>query len=387
MIKHGPGGGAGRIRLGVRRRRWSRASSSRRSARARCSARWRSSPTRRAPRRWWPRPISRSGDSSAVRASTCLLDHERGIARSIERALSHRLAAMNHGDRRAPGAFSHRLACGGVRPSQPPGGQPLIAGVAARPGWDPRCCAGRAPAPATKARWPSSSSSPRLLRARGVRTSSSIRPCSASPAPTFREPDPAWLRRGSRGDGGGRRTSSRPPTSRCRGGRGRGRREARSRRPRGPHFSRPRPPGTSTAGLRRSVGERVADSAPGSATLRTRLSGAAGGPGAGGRPAAASARCRSSVGSPGSFTTMRALSAIARSRRSSDWGGSCHLPDGLGRQRSRSRSPPSSRPSRCSIADVLPDYVVMLFLDSGPCPARPRCRPRTSSAASPRPPG
>ena len=80
-----------------------------------------------------------------------LLDHERGIARSIERSLSHRLAAMNH-ETGALRALSHRLTDRGARSPQsrrPP------AWSRASPygrGGPPRSSAGRAHAPGTTAR-------------------------------------------------------------------------------------------------------------------------------------------------------------------------------------------------------------------------------------------
>jgi CRP-like cAMP-binding protein/di/tricarboxylate transporter len=72
-----------------------------------------------------------------------LLDHERGIARSIERALSHRLVAMNR-ETSALLALSHRLGAAALARLSPAASR-LIPGVAARPGWDPevlrRTCA------------------------------------------------------------------------------------------------------------------------------------------------------------------------------------------------------------------------------------------------------
>ncbi len=62
-----------------------------------------------------------------------LLDHERGIARSIERSLSHRLAAMNH-ETGALRAFSHRLTAAALGRLSPAAAR-LVAGVAARPRW------------------------------------------------------------------------------------------------------------------------------------------------------------------------------------------------------------------------------------------------------------
>ena len=58
LLRHqaGPGGGEGERRSDRRRRRRHGRAASRRSARARCSGRWRSSRTPPAPRRSWPRP-------------------------------------------------------------------------------------------------------------------------------------------------------------------------------------------------------------------------------------------------------------------------------------------------------------------------------------------
>jgi CRP-like cAMP-binding protein len=62
-----------------------------------------------------------------------LLDHERGIARSIERSLSHRLAAMNL-ETGALRTFSHRLTAAALGRLSPAAAR-LVAGVAARPRW------------------------------------------------------------------------------------------------------------------------------------------------------------------------------------------------------------------------------------------------------------
>ena len=62
-----------------------------------------------------------------------LLDHERDIARSIERSLSHRLAAMNH-EAGALRALGHRLATAALGRLSP-GRARLVASVAARPRW------------------------------------------------------------------------------------------------------------------------------------------------------------------------------------------------------------------------------------------------------------
>jgi CRP-like cAMP-binding protein len=62
-----------------------------------------------------------------------LLDHERGIARSIEQSLSHRLAAMNH-ETSVLRALGHRLAAAALGRLSP-GALHLVANVAARPRW------------------------------------------------------------------------------------------------------------------------------------------------------------------------------------------------------------------------------------------------------------
>jgi CRP-like cAMP-binding protein/di/tricarboxylate transporter len=62
-----------------------------------------------------------------------LLDHERDIARSIERSLSHRLVAMNQ-EAGALRALGHRLATGALGRLSPGAGR-LVASVAARPRW------------------------------------------------------------------------------------------------------------------------------------------------------------------------------------------------------------------------------------------------------------
>src|SRR5215470_7134628 len=62
-----------------------------------------------------------------------LLDHERGIARSIERSLSHRLAVMNH-ETGALRALSHRLSTAAMGRLSP-GAARLVADVSVRPRW------------------------------------------------------------------------------------------------------------------------------------------------------------------------------------------------------------------------------------------------------------
>ena len=62
-----------------------------------------------------------------------LLDHERGIARSIERSLSHRLAAMNH-EAGALRTLGHRLASAALERLSPEGRR-LLANVATRHRW------------------------------------------------------------------------------------------------------------------------------------------------------------------------------------------------------------------------------------------------------------
>ena len=62
-----------------------------------------------------------------------LLDHERDIARSIERSLSHRLMAMTH-EAGALRALGHRLASAALGRLSP-GASRLVSSVAARPRW------------------------------------------------------------------------------------------------------------------------------------------------------------------------------------------------------------------------------------------------------------
>jgi CRP-like cAMP-binding protein/di/tricarboxylate transporter len=62
-----------------------------------------------------------------------LLDHERGIARSIERSLSHRLAAMNQ-ETGALRALSHRLSTAALGRLSPAAAR-LVADVSVRPRW------------------------------------------------------------------------------------------------------------------------------------------------------------------------------------------------------------------------------------------------------------
>src|SRR5262245_55813463 len=62
-----------------------------------------------------------------------LLDHERGIARSIERSLIHRLAAMNQ-ETGALRALSHRLTTAALARLSPAAAR-LVADVVARPRW------------------------------------------------------------------------------------------------------------------------------------------------------------------------------------------------------------------------------------------------------------
>ena len=220
-----------------------------------------------------------------------LLDHERGIARSIERSLSHRLAAMSH-ETGALRAFGHRLAAAALGRLSPAAAR-LVAGVAARPRWNaevlrrtcartgddgalaelssnPACCT---PMDRTSSSTPRSSPSP-------VRTSGSrIRP-GCGPQPRKRRP-PA--------------RSSRPRTSRSRRGRSRTPRNCSA--PTRPACSRPRPPETSIAGSRRSASERR-PSGPGWAPCERGSPSGWWLPHRRRRPAAASARRRSSGGSP-----------------------------------------------------------------------------------------
>jgi CRP-like cAMP-binding protein len=63
-----------------------------------------------------------------------LLDHERDIARSIERSLSHRLVVMNQ-ETGALRAVGHRLAVAALDRLSPGAGR-LVSNVAARPRWE-----------------------------------------------------------------------------------------------------------------------------------------------------------------------------------------------------------------------------------------------------------
>ena len=120
-----------------------------------------------------------------------LLDHERGIARSIERSLSHRLAAMNH-ETGALRAFGHRLTAAALGRLSPAAAR-LVAGVAARPRWSAevlrRTCA-RTGDDGALAELVEQSG---LLHADGsdlVVDATFL----AIAGPDVREPNPAWLR-------------------------------------------------------------------------------------------------------------------------------------------------------------------------------------------------
>lgn len=123
-----------------------------------------------------------------------LLDHERGIARSIERSLSLRLAAMNL-ETGALRAFSHRLTSAAIgRLSRPAAA--LLAGVATRSRWTAetlrRACARTGDEGALAELIEQSA----LLRADG--SDLVVDPTFLALAgPEVREPNPAWLRAAS----------------------------------------------------------------------------------------------------------------------------------------------------------------------------------------------
>ena len=123
-----------------------------------------------------------------------LLDHERGIARSIERSLSLRLAAMNL-ETGALRAFSHRLTSAALgRLSRPAAA--LLAGVATRSRWTAetlrRACARTGDEGALAELIEQSA----LLRADG--SDLVVDPTFLALAgPEVREPNPAWLRAAS----------------------------------------------------------------------------------------------------------------------------------------------------------------------------------------------
>jgi CRP-like cAMP-binding protein len=120
-----------------------------------------------------------------------LLDHERGIARSIERALSHRLVAMNR-ETSALLALSHRLGAAAFARLSPAASR-LIAGVAARPGWDPEVLR------RTCARTGDEGALAELIEHSGLlkQEGSGLvvdRTLLGIAAPDVPKPDPAWLR-------------------------------------------------------------------------------------------------------------------------------------------------------------------------------------------------
>jgi CRP-like cAMP-binding protein/di/tricarboxylate transporter len=120
-----------------------------------------------------------------------LLDHERGIARSIERSLSLRLAAMNL-ETGALRAFTHRLTTAALRRLGRPA-VALLAGIAMRPRWTAetlrRACA-RTGDEAALAELIEQSA---LLRAEGTDflVDPTFLACAGAEVP---DPNPAWLR-------------------------------------------------------------------------------------------------------------------------------------------------------------------------------------------------
>ena len=281
-----------------------------------------------------------------------LLDHERGIARSIERSLSHRLAAMNH-ETGALRALGHRLAAAALGRLSP-GAVRLVANVAARPRWTAetlrRTCARTGDDGALTELVGQSG----LLRLEGAElvvdptflAIAGRTPGSPIPPGCARRPR-SWRRTA---------TSSRPRTWRSPRGRSRtpSGSSARTRRA----CSRPRPPETSTAGSRRSASGRPR-SAPGSARCdAARRADGAPAPGGGARkPRADGAALRAAR--PG-LATVRALSALA-AVVAFGLGWLLPLPEGLTRGGLVTLGAIVATVPLL-VANVLPDYIVMLFL-------------------------
>ena len=158
-----------------------------------------------------------------------LLDHERGIARSIERSLSHRLSAMNH-ETGALRALSHRLTAAALGRLSPAATR-LVAGVAARPRWNAEVLR------RTCARTGDDGALSELVEQSGLLRAEGVGPGRRLHLPRHRRRERSRAESGlaagrRRGDGGSRR-GRRGHGPRARGGSGRGRREA-PRRPRGP---------------------------------------------------------------------------------------------------------------------------------------------------------
>ena len=293
-----------------------------------------------------------------------LLDHERGIARSIERSLSLRLAAMNL-ETGALRAFSHRLTAAALGRLSPPGGPRCSPASPRDPGGPPRRSAGPAPAPGTRARSPSWSSSPRLLRADG--SDLVVDPTFLALAgPEVREPNPAWLRAASEEMAAGRRRR-RGHGPRAGGRSGRGRRAAarRPRDPPAPDRVRRRPRPLAGDGERALSDSRGAARRPADAAQR-----AAGDPGGGGGPG--QPRARDAPPRVGSRASSRPCARWPPSRRSrsSGWGGSCPCRKGWGAAACHPRRHHRDRAAaRRERAARLRRHAVP---DSGPCRARPR---------------
>jgi CRP/FNR family transcriptional regulator, cyclic AMP receptor protein len=120
-----------------------------------------------------------------------LLDHERGIARSIERSLIHRLTTMNH-ETGALRALSHRLTAA-VLGRLTPGAVRLVAGVAVRPRWSAETLRRTCTKTGDGAALAELVDQTGLLRAEG--TDLVVDPTFLAIAGAeVREPNPAWLR-------------------------------------------------------------------------------------------------------------------------------------------------------------------------------------------------
>jgi hypothetical protein len=120
-----------------------------------------------------------------------LLDHERGIARSIERSLIHRLTTMNH-ETGALRALSHRLTAA-VLGRLTPGAVRLVAGVAVRPRWSAEILRRTCTKTGDGAALAELVDQTGLLRAEG--TDLVVDPTFLAIAGAeVREPNPAWLR-------------------------------------------------------------------------------------------------------------------------------------------------------------------------------------------------
>jgi CRP-like cAMP-binding protein len=121
-----------------------------------------------------------------------LLDQERGIARSIEQSLSHRLATMNH-ETAVLRALSHRLASAALGRLSP-GALHLVANVTTRPRWAAetlrRTCARTGDESALTELVEQSG----LLRADGADLVVDPTFLAMAGGATAREPNPAWLR-------------------------------------------------------------------------------------------------------------------------------------------------------------------------------------------------